>query len=84
MAPRSKDWSAVPGRSWEWAEGSSTSGVHTCEGKLVWWTRPGGAGGYFGEVASEQSFDAFLEAGPAVFVPDDVARELRALLEASE
>ena len=50
----------------------------------MWWTRPGGAGGYFGEVASEQSFDAFLEAGPAVFVPDDVARELRALLEASE
>lgn len=84
MATARKDWSGIPGKSWEWAEGMSTSGVHTYEGKLVWWTRPDGPGGYFGEVASEQSFDEFVELGAPVFVPDAVVHELRALLQCSK
>lgn len=75
-----RDQRPVPGRSWEWADGDSTSGVHTFEGKLVWWTRPAGPGGYFGEMASEQSFEAFLEEGTSLFVPETIAQELRRLL----
>ena len=70
----------VPSRSWEWDEGMSRSGVHTSEGKLVWWNRPFGDGGRFCEVATEQSFEAFVESGAPVFVPDLIERELRALI----
>ncbi len=70
----------VPSRSWEWDEGMSRSGVHTSEGKLVWWNRPAGDGGRFCEVATEQSFEAFVGSGAPVFVPDPVERELRALI----
>lgn len=83
MATKPKNWSGVPGKSWEWAEGTSRSGVHTSEGQLVWWTRPDGPGGYFAEVASEQSFDAFLEQGPPVFAPDAVVHELEELLRST-
>ena len=75
-------WIGVLGRSWEWADRMSTSGVHTSEGRLVWWSRPAGPGGHFGEVATEQAFESFLEFGPPVFVPEAVAQELRGLLVA--
>lgn len=80
MPKRSNDWTWVPSRSWEWSEGMSTCGVHTAEGQLVWWSRPAGAGGYFGEVAREQSFADFLQNGAPVFVPDEVSKELRQIL----
>lgn len=80
---KSKRKSSIPGRSWEWTDGESTSGVHTFEGKFLCWTRPSGAGGSFGEMAREQSFDDFLEFGSPVFVPEPVAEELSALLGAS-
>lgn len=73
-------WSSVPGRSWEWTDGMSTSGVHTSEGKLVWWSRPSGPGGYFGEMATEQSFESFVESGAPVFVPEAVVHEFSELL----
>ncbi len=81
---KSKSGSTVPSRSWEWGDGMSTSGVHTSEGKLVWWTRPSGDGGRFAEMASEQSFDDFLESGTWTWllVPEVVTQELRALLVA--
>jgi hypothetical protein len=60
----------------------STSGVHTFEGKLVWWTRPAGPGGYFGEMASEQSFADFLASGAPVFAPAEVSEALHAVLVA--
>lgn len=57
-------------------------GVHTSEGKLVWWSRPDGPGGRFAELGSEQSFDSFVEVGaPPLFVPAAVLSELRKLLE---
>jgi hypothetical protein len=75
-----KSWSRVPGRDWEWHEGSSTHGVHTHEGKLVWWSRPDGYQGYMFEGAHEQSFDDFLASGPPAGTPSHVADEVRALL----
>lgn len=80
MRKLSDDWSWVPSRSWEWSEDASTCGVHTGEHKLVWWRRPDGAGGYFGEVAREQSFEDFLQNGAPVFVPDKVSAELHQIL----
>ncbi len=80
MPKRSNDWAWVPSRSWEWSEGTSTSGVHTSEGQLVWWIRPAGDGGRFAEAAREQSFADFLRNGAPVFVPDEVLNELSQLL----
>ena len=74
------DWSWVPARDWEWMRGQTTQGVHTYEGKLVWWERPAGPGGYASEMASEQAFDAFLANGAPVFAPEHVVIELRKLL----
>lgn len=72
--------SAVPGRSWEWADGMATSGVHTYGGSLTWWTRPDGPGGYFGEMATEQSCADFLRSGAPVPAPEAVVQALGALL----
>jgi|JI10StandDraft_1071094.scaffolds.fasta_scaffold1634906_2 hypothetical protein len=75
-----RDWLSVPSRSWEWNEGMSVCGVHTAEHQLVWWSRPAGPGGYFGEVAIDQSFDDFLASGPPVYAPQAVSDEIRLLL----
>ncbi len=76
-----KDWTWVEKRSWQWPDGEGVSGVHTFEGQLVWWNRPGGDGGRFGEGASTQTFDEFIADGPPVFVPANVLSELRAILK---
>lgn len=65
---------------WMWEDGDGTSGVHTREGKLVWWHTPSGPGGHLGEVARDQEFDDFLQNGAAVTAPEDVERALREAL----
>lgn len=75
-----KDWSWVPGREWTWNEGSLECGVHTWEGKLVWWSRPTGPTGYMFENGMEQSFDDFLASGQPFSAPEEVIDELNALL----
>jgi hypothetical protein len=74
------DWSSVPGRDWEWDEGSHRCGVHTHEGQLVWWSRPFGPTGYMFEGACVQTFDDFLTSGPPVSAPTEVVAELQTLL----
>lgn len=75
------DWSWVPAREWEWHEERyGTSGVHTGEGQLVWWTRPGGPSGHLFETASVQSFDEFLAADAPCTAPAHVVEEVRAFL----
>jgi hypothetical protein len=77
---RARAWQ-VPSREWEWVEAGSQYGVHTREGKLVWWTQPLGPNGRFCEVAGEQAFADFAvdgHLGPPP--PPHVLRELNALL----
>ncbi|MDX1439057.1 MAG: hypothetical protein R3284_04050 [Rubricoccaceae bacterium] len=64
----------------EWPDGDGTSGVHTHEGNLLWWYRPGGPGGRFGEAARTQTLDDFRENGPAVSAPPRIVKQLVALL----
>lgn len=63
----------------KWKDGSGVSGVHTYEGKLLWWSRPGGPNGRFGEAARSQSYEDFRKNGPAVSAPDEVVAQLRAV-----
>ncbi|MEC5129651.1 hypothetical protein VSU19_23015 [Verrucomicrobiales bacterium BCK34] len=68
-------------QSWEWNKDRwGYDGVHTHEGKLVWFTHkhnPHGGGG-----ACTQGFRDFLENGPKVSAPSEVLVELRASVEA--
>ena len=80
MTDNKADWSWVPQREWEWREGSLVRGVHTNEGKLVWWSRPFGPTGYMFENGVEQAFQDFLVSGPLVSAPPLVLDELEALL----
>lgn len=75
-----QDWSWVTSHEWNWNEGSLECGVHTYEGKLVWWSRPFGPTGYMFENGMEQSFDVFLASGEPVSAPAEVIDELNALL----
>jgi len=81
MARDKKDWSWVPKRGWEWHKGTNKCGVHTYEGKLVWWELPVGPSGHRFEVASTQTFQEFLVSGPPVSAPADVLDQLNALLQ---
>jgi TPR repeat protein len=75
--------SRVPKYNWTWgAADGSRSGVHTLEGRLVWWHRPGGPGAAFGESTREQSFDEFLAHGPPVEVAAAVAGQVEAAVRA--
>lgn len=65
----------------EWPEGGGTSGVHTHESNLLWWSRPGGPNGRFGEAARSQSFEDFRENGPAVYAPPEIIERLRAVFD---
>ena len=74
----------IPSRDWQWNHESGPTwsrydGVHTWEGCLTWYTEvlPGFAGGG----AGQQSFEDFLERGPAYSCPPEVEAELRRLLE---
>ncbi len=61
----------------EWKdEHGGTSGVHDLEGDLLWWNRPGGPNGRFGEAARSQTFADFRENGPAVSAPEEVLEKL--------
>ncbi len=72
---------ALPRQAWTWSRPGGTCGVHTHEGHLVWWDRPAGAGGRFGEAATTQSFSDYRARGPKVSgAPDDVLAELDGLL----
>ncbi len=61
----------------EWPDGLGVTGVHTLEGRLLWWSRPGGPNGRFGEAARSQSFEDFRENGPAVSCPEDIEATLQ-------
>ena len=77
----SADWAWVPKHAWEWMVGATPHGVHTYEGQLVWWERPAGPGGYFGEVAAAQSFADFIRSGPRLPAPEYVVEAVVALLQ---
>lgn len=66
-------------REWTWRTPGATHGVHTYEqGGLVWWSRPDGPNGRFGESAGVQHYDDFRRDGPLVGgVPEEVVAELR-------
>ena len=59
-----------------WKEYGGTSGVHAREGKLLWWSRPGGLNRRFGEVARSQTFEDFRKNGPAVYAPPEIIEQL--------
>ncbi len=67
----------------EWPDGDGVSGVHTREGHLLWWSRPGGPNGRFGEAARSQSFTDFRENGSAVSCPPEIEATLRDVLAES-
>lgn len=72
---------ALPRQEWTWTHPDGTAGVHTYQGHLLWWDRPKGPNGRFGEVATTQSFSDYRARGPKVGgAPDDVLAELDALL----
>lgn len=72
---------ALPRQEWTWTHQNGTAGVRTTEGRLLWWDRPAGAGGRFGEVATTQTFGDYRAHGPKVSgVPEDVQCELDWLL----
>jgi hypothetical protein len=71
----------VEGRDWTWNRNKyGHEGVHTYEGKLVWYSHkenPHAGGG-----ASEQTFEDFLRNGPCgTGAPEKVVKELKALLK---
>lgn len=58
-----------------WKEYGGTIGVHAREGKLLWWSRPGGLNRRFGEVARSQTFEDFRKNGPAVYAPPEIIEQ---------
>lgn len=78
-----KNLKAPPGFSAEWRDGDSQSGVYTDADGLLWWSRPDGAGGHFGEVGSHQLYEEFLSNGPIDrSMPSQKLEELRSVLDA--
>lgn len=72
-----------PSFSTEWKDGDGRSGVYTNAEGLLWWYRPDGPGGHFGEVGSEQSYEDFLIGGPQVSgVPATILDQLLSALDA--
>jgi len=88
-ARRDPDWTAAAStrHSWEWGKTSyKVDGVHTFEGKLVWFSQP--TNPHAGGGASTQSFDDFMQRGPQqAAIPDDALDELydvvRTILESA-
>jgi hypothetical protein len=80
MTDKKADWSWVSPREWMWNEGNLECGVHTYEGKLVWWSRPLGPTGYMFENGKDQSFEDFIAFSSPFPVPSQVLDELRTLL----
>lgn len=64
----------------QWPDGDGTAGVTSQGQSLLWWHRPGGPGGRFGEAGRLQSPDDYRDAGPAVACPADVEARLDRLL----
>lgn len=64
----------------EWPDGDGTSGVQVADGELLWWSRPGGPNGRFGEAARTQTLDDYRANGPAVTCPTSVESTLDRLL----
>lgn len=60
----------------EWRDGDGWSGVHDREGDLLWWSRPGGPNGRFGEAAGSQALADYRANGPMVSCPAHVEAEL--------
>ncbi len=61
----------------DWPDGYGVSGVHTNEGHMLWWSRPPGPEGRFGEVGSAQSFEDFNTSGPPFPIPAEIEATLR-------
>jgi hypothetical protein len=54
-------------------------------GELTWWYQPGGPNGRFGEAASVQSVEEYLEQGTRISgVPSEVHEDLRRRLGGRE
>ena len=69
----------VPGREWTWNETSEGyDGVHTYEGKIVWYNFKGNPHAGGGGVS--QSFHQFLTRGTNSSAPDYVVKELENFL----
>lgn len=71
----------MPRRDWQWNEtATGCDGVHTFEaGRLVWYRHSGNPHG--SNAGCDQRYADFLKNGPSVEgVPDEVVRELTALL----
>jgi len=63
--------------SLQWPSGTGgTEGVEVSDDEVLWWSRPGGSGGRFGEAARGQSHDDYRRQGPAVSCPPDVRRQV--------
>lgn len=70
--------------STEWDHGDGRAGVQVSPNGLIWWYRPNGPGGSFGEVGAQQTFEEFVVQGAlGVPVPEDVMRELGEVLSAN-
>ena len=51
-------------------------GVEVSSSEVLWWSRPGGSGGRFGEAARGQSHEDYRLHGPAVACPPEVERQV--------
>ena len=79
------DKSKIVKKDWQWGHEYYTNssryhGVHTYEGKLVWYTEtyPGYAGGG----ACTQSFEDFLKSGPKLdAVPQEIIDEITEIIK---
>lgn len=80
MYVKKRKYGRVPKREWTWNENDvGCEGVHTFEGKLVWYRFSGNPHG--SQAAANQHFADFLEAGPAVEgVPPQIASDVRSFL----
>lgn len=67
--------------SLQWPSGTGgTDGVEVSTSDVLWWSRPGGSGGRFGEAARSQSVEDYRRHGPAVSCPSEVERQVDAAL----
>ncbi len=65
--------------SLQWPSGTGgTDGVEVSSSEVLWWSRPGGSGGRFGEAARGQSLEDYRQHGPAVSCPPEVERQVDA------
>tara|TARA_Y100000815_G_C13272087_1_gene473474 strand:- start:183 stop:635 length:453 start_codon:yes stop_codon:yes gene_type:complete len=63
--------------SLQWPSGTcGTDGVEVSSSEVLWWSRPGGSGGRFGEAARGQSHEDYRLHGPAVACPPEVERQV--------